>query len=113
MRVSYIPPDTSQFDVLFQLNNDSVRGAGIKDIITYSPQSHYQKGGSLLGVLSRVFQRTIPFFKNLIIPEIGNFTKNVADEYSTGVPLRHSLKRQGIKSVKNIGRKIILERGKK
>jgi len=79
----------------------------MSDIKTYQPKFYLQRGGSILGTISRLFQNSIPFLKSIILPEFGNFTKNVTSDYAEGAPLKSTLRRQGINSVKNIGRNVI------
>jgi len=104
MRTAYVAPNTLEFDVLFESNETVGRGGGISDISTYArPEFLYQRGGSFLGVLGRIVQRTIPFLKSIIVPEVGNFARNVSADYGHGVPLRQSLKKNSVVSAKNIG----------
>ena len=49
----------------------------------------------------------IPFIKSLILPEIGNFTKNLMDDISQNISPKQSIKSNLKKSVKNNGKKII------
>jgi len=104
MRTLYIAPNVSDFNNLFESGERVGRGAGISDISTYSrPEFLYQRGGSFLGGLGRIVQRTIPFLKSIIVPEVGNFARNMTADYGHGIPLRQSLKKNGMTSVKNIG----------
>ena len=103
MRVAYIAPSTHHFDEVFGEYN---RGGGLSDIKIYK-NSYNKRGGSLFGVLGRSFKSAIPFIKSLILPEIGNFTKNLMDDISQNISPKQSIKSNLKKSVKNVGKKII------
>jgi len=107
MRVSYIPPSVSQFDVLFHKSDSFARGGSLNEIATYRPVYHYGRGGGFIGTISRIVKNTIPFLRSILVPEIGNFAKNVAQDYGKGNSLKKSLKRHGIDSVKNVGKTVI------
>ena len=100
MRVPYIGPSSLDFDRAFEVRIYS-RGGSIHDIRTY------QRGGSLLGALSGVVGRALPFLRSLILPEIGNFAKNVASDIGNNIPIKQTLRRNAISSGKTIARKII------
>ena len=100
MRVPYIEPSLVHFDTIFSPSNSV--GGGINDINVYQ-----QRGGSLFGVLGRVFKKALPFLKSLIFPEVGNFTKNIVDDMKQNVPFKQSVRKNVIKSGKNVGRKIM------
>jgi hypothetical protein len=104
MRVLYRPLTANQFDVLHQ------RGGGLSDIRTY--KFYHKRGGSLIGFLSNIARRSIPFLKQLLLPEIGDFAKNVTHDIASGEDMRSSLKRQGKQSLRNIIKKARGGRGK-
>ena len=64
-------------------------------------------GGNLFGILGRSIKRAIPFIKSLILPELGNFTKNFTEDISQNIPPKQSIKSNLKKSVKNVGKKIL------
>ena len=104
MRTSYVAPSVLQFDSLF--SRGQFRGGALSDIKVFKPEYHHNRGGSLFGILGNIFRRTIPFLTNYVLPEAGNFARNIAGDYQN-VPLRRNVKRNLIKSMKNIGKKIM------
>lgn len=97
MRVVYIPPTVEDFDLLF-----SNRGSGLSDIRVY-----HNRGGSLLSVVGRFARYALPFLKSIIVPEVGNFAKNVADDIGQGRSIKRVLKKRGIESVLNVGKRVV------
>ena len=100
MRVPYFEPTSTDFDRAFDTRN--FQGGGLNDIRVYQ-----QRGGSLLGILSGFAARALPFLRSIILPEIGNFTKNVTSDYGNNIPMKQSLKRNAVSSGKNIARKLM------
>ena len=113
MRVSYIAPGVSQFDDVFKPNNleGLLKGGGLRDIKTINPNNYHTRGGSLFGILGNVFKRTIPFLTNFILPEAGNFARNLMSDIGN-VPIKKNLKRNLLKSAKNIGTRIMNRGGR-
>ena len=107
MRVSYISPSTSQFDSLFSPSSSFIKGGSLQDIVTYKPNHYNQRGGSIFGTIGKIVRSTIPFLKSIILPEFGQFTHNVTSDIADGIPIRKSLKKHGIDSLKNVGRTVI------
>ena len=91
MRVSYIAPGVSQFDDVFKANNleGLLKGGGLGDIKTINPNNCHIRGGSLFGILENVFKRTLPFVTNFVLPEAGNFARNLISDMGN-VPLKKS-----------------------
>ena len=104
MRVSYTAPDVNQFDIVFKPYNASFSGAGLNDIKVFKP---YYRGGSLFGILGSLVKRSIPFLKNFIFPEAGNFVRNMANDMHGDIPFKTNIKRNLIRSAKNVGRNLI------
>ena len=104
MRVSYIPPGAVHFDRVFTPHN--VTGGALSDINVLKPHYYHNRGGSLFGILGNIVRRSIPFLTNYVLPEAGNFARNIAGDYGN-IPLRKNVKRNLMKSVKNIGKKIM------
>ena len=104
MRVSYSPPSVNQFDIIFRPTNVSYSGGGLNDIKVFKP---YYRGGSLFGILGSIVRRSIPFLKNFIFPEAGNFARNMANDMHGNIPLRTNIKKNLIRSAKNIGKNIL------
>ena len=97
MRGLYLSPTAQQYRTFF-----SQRGAGLDNINVYRA-----RGGSIIGLLGNVFRYSIPFLKNLFLPEVSNLMGNVANDINSGVKIKNSLKSRGMNSIKNIGRKLI------
>ena len=106
MRVSYLPPTASHFDVVFTPYQNAGRGGSLRDIKVLKPY-YYQRGGSLFGILGSIIKRSIPFLKNFILPEAGNFAMNLARDINENVPVKASIKRNLVNSVKNVGKKVM------
>ena len=107
MRVVYHTPPSPSFDVCFS-PNENVRGGGISNIKFFKPNYHDKRGGSFLGILSNIVSRAIPFIKRVIFPEAGAFAKNVMQDISNeNVPLKKTLRKNIVKSIRNVGEKII------
>ena len=104
MRTSYVAPSAVQFDSLF--SRGQFRGGALSDIKVFKPDYHHNRGGSLFGIIGNIFRKTIPFLTNYVLPEAGNFARNISEDYHN-VPLRRNVKRNLIKSMKNIGKKIM------
>ena len=96
MRVVYISPSVQDFDILF-----SNKGGGLQDIRVY-----HNRGGSLLSVVGRFARYALPFIKSIIIPEVGNFAKNVADDIGQGRSMKRVLKERGVESAINMGKRV-------
>ena len=102
MRIPYIEPSETDFDRVFDTRK-YIRGGGLQDIRVYN-----QQGGSLLGILSGVVGKALPFLRSFILPEIGNFAKNIAEDYGTNkISMKKTLKKNVITSGKNIAKKIM------
>ena len=97
MRVVYISPSVRDFDTLF-----SNRAGGLSDIRVY-----HHRGGSLLSVVGRFARYALPFIKSIVLPEVGNFAKNVSDDVSQGRNFRRALKQRGVESVVNVGKRVM------
>ena len=106
MRVSYLPPTTSHFDVVFIPYQNAGRGGSLRDIKVLKPY-YYQRGGSLFGILGSIIKRSIPFLKNYILPEAGNFAMNLVKDINENVPVKASVKQNLVNSVKNVGKKVM------
>ena len=113
MRVSYIAPGASNFDDVFKAHHSgfSLKGGGLRDIKTLRPDNYYMRGGSLFGILGNVFKRTIPFLTNFVLPEAGNFARNLLSDIGN-VPLKKNVKKNLIKSAKNIGKRVMNRGGR-
>ena len=70
-------------------------------------------GGSLFQVLANLARSAAPFLMRTIMPEGVNFAKNVVRDISSGKNLRRTLKRRGIESLKEVGKKIVRGGGRR
>ena len=95
MRVAYIQPSVHHYDVLF-----SNRAGSLSDIRVYS------RGGSLLSFMGRFARYALPFIKSIILPEVGNLTKNVMDDVAQGRNIKKAMKERGIESAVNVGKRV-------
>lgn len=100
MRSVYVPPTVSDYDSVFAKRR---AGAGLGDIRVYSSLN---RGGSLLGLLGRVFKYSLPIIKRFVMPEVHGFVSNVVNDVNAGKSIKNSLKSQGINSLKNVGTRI-------
>lgn len=96
MRVVYVHPSLQDFDTLF-----SKRGGSLGDIKVY-----HNRGGSLLSFVGRFARYALPFIKSIILPEVGNFAKNVVNDVSQGRSVKRVFKERGVESAVNIGRRV-------
>ena len=104
MRGSYHTPTVEEFEYLFAPAN---RGGSLRDIKIYKTPVAYQKGGSLFSFLGKLVRGSIPFLKSIILPEVGNFVSNVASNVNADNNIRQCLKKEGLKSLSNVGKRII------
>ena len=108
MRVEYIVPSERDFDNFFVYHNNKIKGSGLEDIAIFTPNRLHSRGGGLFSLVGRVLRGTIPFLKNLIFPEIPNFVNNVVGDMQRGdIPVKNSLRRHGINSLKNVGTRLV------
>ena len=110
MRSPLYKPSISDFDLIFAPEpGGATRGGSFNDIQIYSKK----RGGSFFGILGRVIKQTIPFIRKIVLPEIGGFVKNVADDVSNNLPIKSSMKRNLISSVGKVGKRIVRGGAKK
>lgn len=96
MRVVYIHPSSRDFDTLF-----SKKGGSLSDINIF-----HNRGGSLLSFVGRFARYALPFIKSIILPEVGNFANNVANDVSQGRSVKRVFKERGLESAVNIGKRV-------
>ena len=82
-----------------------MRGGGLSDINIYKSTRLYQRGGGIFSFLGRIIRGSIPILRNLLLPEVPNFFSNVRHDVNSGININESLKKQGIKSMKNVSEK--------
>ena len=101
MRVEYRLLSDHDFDTIFF--NGATRGGGLSDISYYRPV----RGAGIFGVFGRLLRKAIPIIKSLIVPELPTFAKNFSDDYAKNNSLHTSLKRNLVRSGKNIGKRVL------
>lgn len=107
MRVAYNHPSVSDFEVLFSNGDFHNNGGSLSNIKTYNSPVYIQRGSGIFSVLGNIVRNSIPFIRRLILPAMGDFSKNVIDDYANGAPLRQSMKKRGISTLKRVGRNIM------
>ena len=88
-------------------NNFFTRLGKSSSIKIYNPPNRLQRGGSLFGLLGRAIRYSIPFIKELILPQIPSLYNNVRHDINEGQAVRSSLRKRALQSVKNIGAKVL------
>ena len=74
-------------------------GKGALDIQIYRPGLR-SRGRGLLGVISTLAKRALPFLSNYILPEAGHFLQGLIHYVTQGKGIKKSIKSQAKKSVK-------------
>ena len=95
MRVSYTPPSESDFDLAFSPSS----GGGLNSIRVYQP-AFRANGGGILSFIGSIARRAYPLIKRFVVPELGNFAKNVGDDISSGLSFKQSVKKMPKKRVR-------------
>ena len=88
MRVAYVQPSAAQYDEIF-LRSGS--GKGALDIQIYRPGLR-SRGRGLLGVISTLAKRALPFLANYILPEAGHFFQGLLQDVTHGKGIKKSVK---------------------
>ena len=109
MRVPYITPTSEDFDVIFASPSDRVKGGALSDIRYY----RRGRGGSFFGILQSLARRSIPFLRNLVLPQLGEMAHNITKDYSSGVPFKKAVKKSSLNAVRNIGEAVLNRGGRK
>ena len=85
-------------------------GNGASDIQIYRPGLR-SRGRGLLGVISALAKRAIPFLGNYVLPEASQFLGGVINDITHGKGVKSSLKSQAKKTVKRVFSKVARGRG--
>ena len=101
MRVPYVEPSILDYDKVFDVKL-YIKGGSLDQIRVFR-----QQGGSILGALSGLVSRALPFLRSVILPEIGSLVKNVTSDYGNNVSLKQTLRKNSLNSGKNIARKLM------
>ena len=107
MRVAYVQPSALGYDEIF-LRSGS--GKGALDIQIYRPGLH-SRGIGLLGVISTLAKRVLPFLANYILPEAGQFFQGLLQDVTHGKGVKKSVKSQAKKTVKRVINRVARGKG--
>ena len=91
-------PSALQYDEIF-LRSGS--GKGALDIQIYRPGLR-SRGRGLLGVISTLAKKALPFLSNYILPEAGQFLQGLMHDVNHGKGIRKSLKSQAKKGANRV-----------
>ena len=114
MRISFIPPSEDEFKLLFT-STPLHKGGGIDDISIFQPKQTFlmqrsRRGGGILSFLTR---RVLPFIFKAAKPSAKTFVSSVVKDVMEGkTPIKKSIKRHGIKALKDTGLKLISGSGR-
>ena len=114
MRIVFIPPSEDDFKSLF-LSTPLHKGGGLSDINIFQPRQHTisprsRKGG---GIFSFLAKKVLPFIIKAVKPSAKTFATSVLKDVITGkTPIKQSIKKHGIKAVKETGMKMLTGSGR-
>ena len=113
MRIIFSPPSENDFKQLF-LSSPLRKGGGLDDINIYQPRGiAHRRGSGILSFISGVAKRVLPFIIKAAKPSVKEFGSSVVKDLVHGNrPLRKSLKKHGIKAVKQTGLRLIRGSGR-
>ena len=114
MRISFIPPSEHEFKVLFS-STPLHKGIGLDDISIFQPKRlHHSVGNrSGAGIFSFIAKRVLPFIFKAAKPAAKQFVSSVVKDTIKGKkPLKESLKKHGIKALKDTGLNLLSGSGK-
>ena len=111
MRVVFIPPSRDEFKKLF-MTAPLRHGGGLSDISIFTPHISNRRGGGMLSTLSGIARKVFPFMAKTLKPVAKQFGASVLNDVMSGRrDLKTSLKRNGVKALKNTGSKILQQSG--
>ena len=114
MRISFIPPTEHEFNILFS-HKPLHKGGGLSDINFFQPRQpsiprKTRKGG---GIFSFITKRVLPFIFRAAKPSAKEFVSSVVNDTIIGKrPIKQSIKKHGIKALKDTGLKLLSGSGK-
>ena len=116
MRVIFTPPTEAEFTKLLGTLTLK-KGGGLDDITIFQPYSTSlrgrQRGGGFFSFISGVAKRVLPFLFKAAKPAVKEFGSSVVQDIIKGdVPIKKSLKKHGIRALKNTGERLIKGSGK-
>ena len=114
MRISFIPPSEYEFKVLFS-STPLHKGSGLDDISIFQPKRLHHSVGNRrgAGIFSFIAKRVLPFIFKAAKPAAKQFVSSVVKDTIKGKkPLKESLKKHGIKALKDTGLNLLSGSGK-
>ena len=106
MRIVFIPPTAAEFSRLFS-DDGQLSGGGMQDIRIYTPPSRSPRGAGIVSLLAGLGKKIVPFLMRTILPEGLSMAHNVISDINSSISSRQSLKRRGLQSVSNVGRRVL------
>ena len=100
MRVSYVQPSAAQYDEIFLRSDIQIYRPGLRS-----------RGRGLLGVISTLAKRALPFLANYILPEAGHFLQGLVQDVTHGKGIKKSVKSQAKKTVKRVINRVARGKG--
>ena len=114
MRISFIPPSEHEFKVLFS-STPLHKGSGLDDISIFQPKRLHHSVGNRrgAGIFSFIAKRVLPFIFKAAKPTAKQFVTSVVKDTIKGKKLlKVSLKKHGIKALKDTGLNLLSGSGK-
>ena len=109
MRISFIPPSEHDFKVLFS-STPLHKGGGLDNISVFQPRRSTHARGNRRGggIFSFIAKRVLPFIFKAAKPSAKTFVSSVVKDAIKGKrPIKQSLKKHGIKALKDTGLKLL------
>ena len=106
MRIVFTPPSEEEFKQLF-LSVPLRKGGGVEDISVFQPhlpysQRYNRKGAEFFSFISGIAKRVLPFLFKAAKPAAKEFGSAIVNDVIKGnVPIKQSLKKHGIKALKD------------
>ena len=114
MRIFFIPPSEYEFKVLFS-SSPLHKGSDLDDINIFQPKTFYHTPGNRrgCGIFSFIAKRVLPFIFRAAKPSAKEFVSSVVKDTIKGKrPIKQSIKKHGIKALKDTGLKLLSGSGK-
>ena len=116
MRIPFTPPSEYEFKVLFS-STPLHKGSGLDDISIFQPKRLHRSVGNRrgAGIFSFIAKRVLPFIFKAAKPAAKQFVSSVVKDtikVKGKKPLKQSLKKHGIKALKDTGLNLLSGSGK-
>ena len=106
-RVTHTLPTENDFLMLFANPVLLKTGGGLNDINSFKSPIYYQKGSGLLSWIKGIAKKNIPFALKYVMPEALAFGQSVLNDLERdNGSLKTTLKRRGLQSLTNVGRRV-------